>query len=278
MLKIRDFAKIAEVATSTLRYYDEIGLLHPIYVDPSTGYRFYTIDQLPRLHRILAFKDLGLELSQIVQILDEEVSADALQGMLRIKQAELQQNIQAQQEQLGRIEARLKYLEQGDNMPTYEIILKAVKPQIVAVSRVFAGDFVHKSQRANALLAFLKQKGIKPIDHMFYLYDDKQYCNSGLDGIEIEVNIPIEPSDAHRIEEYSNGQIMVRELSAVPKMASILHRGSPYSMLEAYRAFGAWFETNAYTTTGPLRKVCLQREGDFNDHLTEIQVPVEKQL
>ena len=38
MLKIRDFAKLAEVSMTTLRYYDEIGLLKPIHVDPATGF------------------------------------------------------------------------------------------------------------------------------------------------------------------------------------------------------------------------------------------------
>jgi DNA-binding transcriptional MerR regulator len=71
MLGIRDFARIGEVPMSTLRYYDEIGLLRPIQVDHATGHRFYTIDQLPRLHRILAFKELGIELGRIIQLLDE---------------------------------------------------------------------------------------------------------------------------------------------------------------------------------------------------------------
>ncbi len=98
---------------TTLRYYDEIGLLKPIHVDPETGYRFYTMDQLPYLHRILAFKELGLGLTQIIEILDEGISSEALQGMLRLRQAQLQQHIQAEQEQLVRIEARLRSLEQG---------------------------------------------------------------------------------------------------------------------------------------------------------------------
>src|SRR4051794_30326216 len=98
MLKIRDFAGIAQVSTFTLRYYDEIGIFRPIQVDPATGYRFYSIDQLPRLNRILGLKDLGLDLTQIAQLLDEEISIEALQGMLRLKQAKLQQHIQAEQE------------------------------------------------------------------------------------------------------------------------------------------------------------------------------------
>ena len=128
MLKIRDFARLAEVSMTTLRYYDEIGLLKPMHVDPETGYRFYTMDQLPYLHRILAFKELGLELTQIVEILDEGISPLALQGMLRLRQAQLHQQIQTQQEQLVRIEARLRSLEQGGSLPVYEVVLKAVKP------------------------------------------------------------------------------------------------------------------------------------------------------
>src|SRR6266849_2937978 len=128
MLKIRDFARLAEVSMTTLRYYDEIGLLKPIYVDPETGYRFYTMDQLPHLHRILAFKELGLGLTQIAEILDEGVSPLALQGMLRLRQAQLQQQIQAEQEQLVRVEARLRSLEQGSSLLVYEVVLKAVRP------------------------------------------------------------------------------------------------------------------------------------------------------
>src|SRR4051794_26654437 len=135
MLKIRDFARLAEVSMTTLRYYDEIGLLKPVHVDPETGYRFYTIDQLPQLHRILAFKELGLGLTQILKIVEEGLSPEALQGMLRLRQAQLQQHIQAEQEQLVRIEARLRSLEQASSIPLdeYEVVLRAVKP-ITAVS------------------------------------------------------------------------------------------------------------------------------------------------
>lgn len=126
MIKIRDFAKIAQVSTSTLRYYDEIGMFKPAHVDPQTGYRFYAIDQLLRLNRILALKDLGLELTQIEILLDEEVSTEALQGRLRMRQVKLTQDIQAGQEQLARIEARLKYLELDRRKFAHEMVLKEV--------------------------------------------------------------------------------------------------------------------------------------------------------
>ena len=58
MFKIGEFSRFSQVTVKTLRYYDEIGLLKPARVDPFTGYRYYSASQFPRLHRILALKDL----------------------------------------------------------------------------------------------------------------------------------------------------------------------------------------------------------------------------
>jgi hypothetical protein len=54
MVRIGVFARLAEVSIKTLRYYDEVSLLKPSYIDDWSGYRYYTLDQLPRLYRILA--------------------------------------------------------------------------------------------------------------------------------------------------------------------------------------------------------------------------------
>ena len=48
-----------------LRHYDELGLLAPDRVDADSGYRFYSVHQLGRLHRIVALRDIGFGLEQI---------------------------------------------------------------------------------------------------------------------------------------------------------------------------------------------------------------------
>ena len=60
-----EFSKISRVSKRLLHHYDEIGLLKPAHIDPSTGYRYYSANQLSRLNRILALKDLGLSLEQM---------------------------------------------------------------------------------------------------------------------------------------------------------------------------------------------------------------------
>ena len=65
MLKIGEFSKFGQVSVKALRHYDELGLLAPARIDRFTGYRYYALDQLPRLNRILAFKDLGFSLDEM---------------------------------------------------------------------------------------------------------------------------------------------------------------------------------------------------------------------
>lgn len=65
---IRALSELAGVSTRTLRYYDEIGLLKPLYVAES-GYRFYGDREVTRLQQILFYRERGFELKTIQQIL-----------------------------------------------------------------------------------------------------------------------------------------------------------------------------------------------------------------
>ncbi len=258
---------------TTLRYYDEIGLLKPISVDPETGYRFYTMDQLPYLHRILALKELGLGLTQIAQILDEGISPDALQGMLRLRQAQLQQHIETEQEQLVRIEARLQSLEQGSCLLAYEVVLKAVKPITGVSLHLTTTDLAYHAHWIDAIGPMLKRYGITPIDHLLVLHPESEdECTTH----SVEIVAPVDWRDATTLITRSEGRLTRCELPAFLHMASTLHHGHPSLVLSAYQSLGTWMETNAYTIVGPRRKIRLRREENLDDALTEIQFPVEK--
>jgi len=89
MIKIGDFSNLAHVSIKTLHHYDDMGLLKPAHIDRFSGYRYYTIQQLATLNRILALKDLGLSLEQVAQLLDDDISPAEMRGMLRLKRMEL---------------------------------------------------------------------------------------------------------------------------------------------------------------------------------------------
>lgn len=88
---ISDFARLGQVSVRRLRHYDASGLLLPDHVDPSSGYRSYSPEQLHVLNRLVALKDLGFTLDQVRRILSEPVGVEELRGMLRLRRAELEE-------------------------------------------------------------------------------------------------------------------------------------------------------------------------------------------
>lgn len=137
MFKIGDFSKLSRVSIKALRLYDQLGLLKPAQVDDFTGYRYYSAEQLLRLNRILALKDLGFLLEQISQILSDPLPSAQLQGMLRLRQVELQEVIATETSRLDRVAARLKQIEQETTMSNYEVVLKPVEAmQVISIREI----------------------------------------------------------------------------------------------------------------------------------------------
>lgn len=68
---IRELSELAGVSARTLRYYDEIGLLKPLYVSEA-GYRFYGEQEAEALQQILFYRERGFGLKQIGEILKGE--------------------------------------------------------------------------------------------------------------------------------------------------------------------------------------------------------------
>jgi DNA-binding transcriptional MerR regulator len=290
VFKISDFSKLSQVSMRTLRYYDEMGLLKPQFVDASSGYRYYLADQLTRLQRILALKDLGFELAQIALVLDEELPPEQLRGMLRLKHIEIQQRVQVEQDRLARIDAHLKQLEPGITRPTHEIVLKKGRSHIVASTRAIVNttaQWAQRQQLATTMLATLKKYGVRQIDHLLFIdsspletVEDPAMERSSLSHEQessiVEIVVPIQSSSIGTIVEHSLGRITIRELPAISTLATLLYHGSPYTLSEAYQTLGTWISAHDYIITGPCHLVCIQREGELDTYITEIQFPVEK--
>lgn len=64
-LPITEFARLCGVAAKTLRFYGDIGLFRPAFVDPRTRYRFYRQEQLRDFVQIQAMKESGASLAEI---------------------------------------------------------------------------------------------------------------------------------------------------------------------------------------------------------------------
>jgi DNA-binding transcriptional MerR regulator len=134
VLKIGEFSALAQVSIRTLRHYDEVGLLKPTHVETQTGYRYYSVSQLPRLHRILALRDIGFPLDRIGDTLEEGVSADALRGMLLLRSVEQERQVNEETERLNRLKALIHLIDKEGRMSS-DVIMKEVEPQWIVSLR-----------------------------------------------------------------------------------------------------------------------------------------------
>ncbi|MFZ5880026.1 MAG: MerR family transcriptional regulator [Chloroflexota bacterium] len=271
MIRIGDFSKLSRIPVKTLRYYDEMELLKPIHVDVFTGYRYYEYEQIARLNRILALKDLGFSLEQIGQLLDAGLSPEQMRGMLILRQSEIRQRVQEEAERLARVESRLRQIEQENEMSKYDVVVKHVDAIRIASVRGVVPTPPDQSRLWGELGQTMAKQGIKPVGACLSLYHDEDHKERDWD---IEVCEPV-------AEEVTTSRGMnVYELPAVPSMVCAIHHGPFQSLNEAYDVLMKWVDENGYRINGPIREVYLrpsenESQTDPNT-VTEIQVPVTK--
>src|SRR5713101_3888525 len=70
---IGEFSRITHLSIKTLRRYHEAAILEPAHVDRQTGYRYYSVDQVPTAQVIHRFRELGMpvrEVGELVAVTD----------------------------------------------------------------------------------------------------------------------------------------------------------------------------------------------------------------
>ena len=277
MFKIGEFSKLVQIPAPTLRYYDQMGLLKPVEVDQFTGYRYYSVSQLPRLHRILALKALGFSLEQISEALDEELTIEQMRGMLRLRHAQIHQALDDMQGQLVEVEVRLQQIEREDEISSYDVILKQVEPILVALVRAILPD--HSA--VGALFPEVYE-GIGPHvrealgpnpgenGQTLVIWYDNEFKERDIDGAAAFIL---------RCPVPEQGRMHVQELPAYT-MASTIHHGSYNTIDQAHEAILRWVDANRYRVVGPDREIYLYNATpirlDDSSYVTQLQYPVEK--
>lgn len=107
MYTVKQLSDLAEVSVRTLHYYDEIGLLKPSKVREN-GYRYYDDAALLRLQQILFYREIGLELMQIRDILDSP-DFDLL-AALQSHRTVIQERMKRLQHLIGTIDSTIMHL------------------------------------------------------------------------------------------------------------------------------------------------------------------------
>jgi len=274
MFRIGEFAQIAQVSSRQLRFYDQLGLLHPARTDNQTGYRYYSVRQLPRLNCILALKELGLSLEQIGPLLKDEISPSELRGMLTMKRAQVERALREDEVRLRHIESRIAQIDKYGRIDGYDVVTKSV-PATPFLSLRYSCNGMDEAVRMVRSVAEDGAKQIRPglRDKLIVV----SRSETETDELDLEIGYSLtRPTNASvRIA----GDLVLRagELPAVETMATIVRRGTNAESHAAFSAIGTWVEANNFEIAGPCREVFLEPVTGplgFEGALVEIQFPV----
>jgi DNA-binding transcriptional MerR regulator len=276
MFRIGEFAQIAQVSGRQLRFYDQLGLLQPAHVDAQTGYRYYSIRQLPRLNSILALKDLGLSLEQIGPLLDREMSPAELRSMLTLKRAQLERSLQEEEARLRHIESRIAQIDRDGKADGFDVIVKSVPPTpFLAVNCMC--DSMDEVVRMVRTVAEEGMRQIKPAlrDKLVVI------ARNDLDSEQLDLDIGFSLTRPSNASVRIAGDLVLRagELPAVETMATVVRPGTNAESHTSFGTVGRWIEANNYEVAGPCREVFLEPiigPPGFEGAMVEIQFPVRK--
>lgn len=119
MLSIGTFSKISKVTTKTLRYYDEIGLIKPVYINEENGYRYYNIEQLKTILLINRLKLYNFSLEEILTLLNNPYNENELSLLIKKKQNDIQKNINHYKYVIKQMSQDILNLEKGIHIMSY---------------------------------------------------------------------------------------------------------------------------------------------------------------
>ncbi|MEU3605906.1 MerR family transcriptional regulator [Streptomyces sp. NPDC035033] len=270
MFTIGDFARHGRVSVRMLRHYDAIGLLRPARVDPHSGYRFYTADQLARLNRVIALKDLGFTLEQVGAILDDEIGAEELRGMLRLRRAELEKALEEARARLAQVGARLRAIESEGRMSTQDVVVKKIPAVRIAELSATAAGFEPEAITPvigplyEELCGRLEAAGVTGFGPGIAYYED---AGKGDGSVVVHAGMTVP-------EGTGAEGVRVHVLPGIEEAATVVHHGSMDDVLATSQALAAWIDANGYASAGYARELYLECPEDPAGWVTEIQEPI----
>jgi DNA-binding transcriptional MerR regulator len=278
-LRIGEFSALGRVSVRMLRHYEKLGLLAPSETDAWTGYRSYTLEQLPRLNRIIALKELGFSLQEVGAVLADEPSADDMRALLAERRARLAAELELSSRRLEQVDARLAQIERegvppGETdvveKPLPALTIASVRSVVPAIDRMSEFCDLHFGRLAR----WQAEHGL-PAGLTMNLYHMDEYRETDLD---VESAMTVDAAAVAGSAEPPAGDVGVRRLAEVPRAASLVLRTGFTGVEGGVMTLLSWVAAGRLAIAGPLREVHLfghpELVADDDPAVLELVVPV----
>jgi DNA-binding transcriptional MerR regulator len=262
-LGIGDFSRMTHLSVKALRHYHDLGLLTPAEIDPASGYRFYEPAQVPIAQVIRRFRDLGMPLEDIRQVL-QAPDAGARNQVIVAHMQRMESQLAATQA----VVASLRSLLEGPPEPI------AVEHRSVGPVRALAIRGLVSMQDMDAWweeafheLNAAVAAAVPAAGPRAALYPAELFQ---LEAGEITAYIPVTG------EVRPGGRAAMLDVPAA-ELAVAVHLGALADLDQTYGALGTYVARREIGADGPIRENYLVTEFDTDDesrHVTEVCWPV----
>jgi DNA-binding transcriptional MerR regulator len=259
VLTIGEFAQLTHLSIRTLRRYHEAGLLEPARVDPSTGYRYYSPDQIPSAQVIHRLRELDLPLADVKAVLATESPGE--------RASLVSGHLQRLEDQLARTRAAVASL-QRLLKPTSGLSpeIRSEPATSVAAIEGTVGEAEILSWYAGAM-AELDAAVPAATGAPGGLYANELFTEGRGHALVYRPSPPPIPTIGR-----------VHEATLPPvELALVVHPGDHDTINVTYAELGRWVATHALAVAGPVREryLCGPRDTlDASAWRTEIGWPV----
>jgi len=216
LLTIGEVANLMCISIHSLRYYERIGILKPIVIDPNTGYRYYAFEQLFHIQMITFCVELGIPLKELAEFMDDDKTIDYLALLAYGKKIakEKLQKIQKVSQFIDRAEKQiLESSKSGAEGAIYSRNLPEKYFHIVAYDKPFKGDNLFEE----VAKAFLHFEVDDNEDYDDFILESGLLCEYSQSGIEryiyIELAKPIEDENVKVIPSGSYYCVQNRKIA-----------------------------------------------------------------
>ncbi len=268
-LTIGDMAKLFHVSVSSLRHYEHLGLLKPDFIDPDSGYRYYSVRQFEPLNTIRYLRALNMPLPEIAAFLQKRDVGTMEQALLRQKQT-----VETQQQELARVERkienRLRQLRDAQQTP-----LDDIQTVRLPKSRMLWLPGTLRVDGALDLEAPLRRLVQHQQEDMIFLGKvgigiSAEHLNAGCFTAYDAMFLLLDEED-----RFEGPTRLLPETDAV----RVRFRGSHPEAPAHYRRLMAYLETHGFLAAGDSREITLIDSGltcDPQEFVTEISIPVRR--
>lgn len=270
LLRIGDFSKLAKTTTKTLRFYDEVGLLKPSFVDDNNGYRYYDPKQLLDINRIIALRQIGLSIDKIKKVIDCNSEMEIAE-IYQANKINIENEIELLQDKLSRINYLLDDID-NTNQTDYQVTIKNMPQYTVCYEQGLVSGFEDISKFILETINKFKQRNIKflspPYSYIAYL--DNEYK---------ERDLKIEYAQAVELTTMINDDKNQFKTNKATLLACICHKGSYENLPKTYGYIMDWIVKNSYSMIDSPRESYIKGSSDtsnVDEWVTEIQVPIMK--